>query len=64
MIKNEGYVEISTHTGSLTFIHHFTTGECSVFSNVARRVELYREHLEFVPVSYNALGFIEEIRLN
>ncbi len=64
MVKNEGYVEISNHTGSTTFIPHFTTGECSAFSNVARRVEPYREHLEFVSVSYDALGFIEEIRLN
>ncbi len=50
MIKNEGYIEISTHMGSLTFIRHFTTGKYSAFSNVAQRVELYREHFEFASV--------------
>ncbi len=65
MVKNGKYLEISTHTGSIEFIPHFTPGECSAFSDVAQRVELYREHFEFASAFYDALGslgFIEEIR--
>jgi hypothetical protein len=66
MIKNEKYVKISTYVGSTTFVPHFTIVECNAFSNVAERVEPYGEHFdfEFVPVSYDALRFIEEIRSN
>lgn len=64
MINNEKYVKISTHLGSTTFVPHFTTVECNAFSNATESVELYGEHFEFVPVSYDALRFIEEIRSN
>ncbi len=65
MVKNEWHVEISAHMGSIEFIPYFTLGECSAFSDVAQRVELYREHFEFASAFYDALGslgFIEEIR--
>jgi hypothetical protein len=63
MIKNEKYLKISTHVGLTTFFPHFTTVVCNAFSNVAER-EPYGEHFEFIPVSYDALRFIEEIRSN
>ena len=64
MVKNEKYVKISTQVGSTTFVPHFTIVECKTSSNVAERVEPYGGHFEFVPVSYDALSFIEEIRSN
>ncbi len=64
MVKNERYLEISTHTGSIAFIPHFTKGKCSVFPDVAQRVEPCREHFEFALILYDTLGVIEEIRLN
>jgi len=50
-------VKISTHVGLTTLVPHFTTGGYSAFST-------YGEHFEFVPVSYDGLGFIEETHSN
>jgi hypothetical protein len=64
MIKNEKYIEIPSHVGLTKFIPHFTIVGCSAFPNFAGRGEPYGGHFEFVPVSYDALRFIEEIRSN
>jgi hypothetical protein len=62
MVKNEWYAEVSTHVRYVrpSFYHN----QCSTFSNVAERVEPHREHFVFVPVSYDSLKFVEEIRSN
>ncbi len=44
MVKNEKYVKISTHVGSITFVPYFTTGSYSAISNVTERVEPYGKH--------------------
>ena len=57
MAKNERYIEIPTHVGLTEFMPHFTTVECSAFSNFAGRVEL------FVPFFYDALKRTNSLEL-
>jgi hypothetical protein len=52
MIKNERDMEIPTRVGLTKFIPHFTTIECSVFSNVTGRVAFMAASYDILRIQY------------
>jgi hypothetical protein len=57
MVNDGRDIEIPTRVGLTKFISHFIRGGCSVFSNVAGKVEL------FVPFFYDALDKTKSLKL-